>query len=105
MRQAAPTRRSVRFGAFEVDLQAGELRKSGIKLKLQEQPFRVLALLKCRYQCWNNPLISKLCQCPNYLLPGIAALCGFQKYGYRLRGAYVSKRISRHFSAQPMIIF
>ena len=37
--------RRVRFGAFEADLQAGELRKSGIKIRLQDQPFRVLALL------------------------------------------------------------
>ena len=35
----------VRFGVFELDLRAGELRKSGIKLRLQEQPFQVLALL------------------------------------------------------------
>jgi len=30
---------------FEVDLAAGELRKSGMKLRLQEQPFQVLAVL------------------------------------------------------------
>ena len=35
----------VRFGVFEVDLKAGELRKQGVKLKLQEQPFRVLTTL------------------------------------------------------------
>jgi cholera toxin transcriptional activator len=34
-----------RFGVFEVDLNAGELRKSGLKLRLQGQPFQVLALL------------------------------------------------------------
>jgi cholera toxin transcriptional activator len=34
-----------RFGVFELDLDAGELRKSGVKLRLQEQPFQVLALL------------------------------------------------------------
>lgn len=34
-----------RFGVFELDLQAGELRRSGIKVKLQEQPFQVLSLL------------------------------------------------------------
>lgn len=34
-----------RFGVFEVDLRAGELRKSGVKLRLQGQPFQVLALL------------------------------------------------------------
>lgn len=35
----------VRFGAFEVDLRAGELRKSGRKIKLTGQPFAVLAIL------------------------------------------------------------
>ena len=34
-----------RFGAFEVDLRAGELYKHGIRLKLQDQPFQVLAVL------------------------------------------------------------
>src|SRR5256714_2605851 len=38
-------RRRVRFGAFEVDLVAGELFKQGIKTRVQQQPFRVLALL------------------------------------------------------------
>jgi cholera toxin transcriptional activator len=37
--------RIVRFGVFELDLAAGELRKNGAKLRLQEQPFQVLALL------------------------------------------------------------
>jgi TolB-like protein/DNA-binding winged helix-turn-helix (wHTH) protein/Tfp pilus assembly protein PilF len=34
-----------RFGLFEVDLQAGELRKKGQKVRLQEQPFQILAAL------------------------------------------------------------
>lgn len=34
-----------RFGVFEVDHSAGELRKSGVRLRLQGQPFQVLALL------------------------------------------------------------
>ena len=37
--------RAVRFGVFELDLRAGELRKSGVKIRLQEQPFQVLAAL------------------------------------------------------------
>src|SRR5215510_5067508 len=37
--------RVVRFSTFEVNLQTGELRKQGQKLKLQEQPFQVLAAL------------------------------------------------------------
>jgi TolB-like protein/DNA-binding winged helix-turn-helix (wHTH) protein len=35
----------IRFGVFEVDLRAGELRRKGLQVKLQEQPFRVLSML------------------------------------------------------------
>lgn len=38
-------RRLVRFGVFELDLSAGELRKNGVKLRLQGQPFQVLTVL------------------------------------------------------------
>ncbi len=37
--------RLLRFGVFEVDLAAGELRKNGPRIRLQEQPFQVLAAL------------------------------------------------------------
>jgi DNA-binding winged helix-turn-helix (wHTH) protein/tetratricopeptide (TPR) repeat protein len=42
---APPQTRNVRFGGFQVDLRSGELHKHSIRLKLQDQPFRVLALL------------------------------------------------------------
>ena len=35
----------LRFGVFEVDLAAGELRKNGARIRLQEQPFQVLTTL------------------------------------------------------------
>ena len=35
----------VRFGVFEVDLQTEELYKSGMRVKIQNQPFKVLTLL------------------------------------------------------------
>jgi TolB-like protein/DNA-binding winged helix-turn-helix (wHTH) protein len=35
----------VRFGLFEADLHAGELRKDGTRIRLQEQPFQVLTVL------------------------------------------------------------
>lgn len=35
----------IRFGIFEVDLHAGELRRQGVKVKLQQQPFELLAML------------------------------------------------------------
>src|SRR6201987_1108027 len=37
--------RRVRFGAFEADVQTGELRKDGVKLKFSGHPFQVLAIL------------------------------------------------------------
>jgi DNA-binding winged helix-turn-helix (wHTH) protein len=40
-----PSPSLIRFGIFEVDLEARELRKRGIKIKMQDQPFQVLAIL------------------------------------------------------------
>jgi serine/threonine protein kinase len=37
-----------RFGPYQVNLTTGELRKHGIRLKLQDQPFQILALLLAR---------------------------------------------------------
>ena len=34
-----------RFGVFELDLQAGELHRNGLKVKLQDQPYQLLAFL------------------------------------------------------------
>ena len=45
MADLTQTAHIVRFGLFEVDLQAGELRKSGLKIRLQEQPFQILGAL------------------------------------------------------------
>jgi len=45
MRQANDASGRLRFGVFEVDLRAGELTKRGLRVRLQEQPFRVLAML------------------------------------------------------------
>jgi TolB-like protein/DNA-binding winged helix-turn-helix (wHTH) protein/Flp pilus assembly protein TadD len=35
----------LRFGVFELDVRAGELRKNGVRVRLQEQPFQVLSVL------------------------------------------------------------
>jgi Tol biopolymer transport system component/DNA-binding winged helix-turn-helix (wHTH) protein len=43
--QPETTSRVFRFGLFELDLIARELRKSGIRIKLQEQPFLILEML------------------------------------------------------------
>jgi cholera toxin transcriptional activator len=43
--QASTAGRIYRFGVFEVNPAAGELRKSGVRIRLQEQPFQVLLSL------------------------------------------------------------
>ena len=35
----------LRFGTYEVDLHAGELRKGGIRIKVQQQPLKLLEIL------------------------------------------------------------
>ncbi len=45
MKEAGALGRIVCFGPFEVNLQARELRKCGVRLKLHEKPFQILELL------------------------------------------------------------
>jgi TolB-like protein/Tfp pilus assembly protein PilF len=45
MEEIRPSHGIVRFGAFELDFRASELRKKGTKIKLQEQPFQILQVL------------------------------------------------------------
>lgn len=45
MSDPSPLPRIVRFGAYQCDLSAGELHKNGIKVKLSDQPFRLLTIL------------------------------------------------------------
>ena len=45
MKDFAHSRNVARFGVFEVNLQSGETRKSGIQIKLQGQPYQILAML------------------------------------------------------------
>jgi DNA-binding response OmpR family regulator len=57
--------RVIHFGLFEVDLHELELHKSGIRIKLQEQPFQVLAMLLERpgQTVTREELRQKLCKC------------------------------------------
>ncbi|HEX5422791.1 MAG TPA: winged helix-turn-helix domain-containing protein [Candidatus Acidoferrales bacterium] len=45
MNESSPVRRMLRFGIYQCDLSTRELYKSGIKIKLADQPFRLLAVL------------------------------------------------------------
>jgi eukaryotic-like serine/threonine-protein kinase len=60
--------RFFRFGPFELNVRAGELRKHGIRIKLREQPIRILVMLlehpgevvlrdEIRFQLWPNNTI------------------------------------------------
>ncbi len=46
--QAAQTGAVIRFGVFEADVRSGELRKNGVKVKIQDLPFRALKLMLSR---------------------------------------------------------
>ena len=48
VKQVKSSAEVIRFGVFEVDTVTGELRKHGLRIKLQEQPFQVLSLLLAR---------------------------------------------------------
>src|SRR6202162_2890680 len=45
MQDSPSSSQTIRFGAFEVDLRTGELRKQGDRIRLQEQPFQILTML------------------------------------------------------------
>ena len=45
MSDPAVNPKSLRFGLFELNLVARELRKSGVWIKLQDQPFQIWAML------------------------------------------------------------
>ena len=48
MPEPVPAERTLQFGAFQLNVATGELRKSGVKLRLRPQPAKALALLASR---------------------------------------------------------
>lgn len=67
--QVSPTQPPIRFGLFDVNLKTGELRNSGVRIHLQEQPFAVLAMLlehpgeivtreELRQRLWTNEFVE-----------------------------------------------
>jgi TolB-like protein len=45
VKDAPKSSATIRFGSFELDPRSGELRKQGMKIRLQEQPFQVLRVM------------------------------------------------------------
>jgi Tol biopolymer transport system component/DNA-binding winged helix-turn-helix (wHTH) protein len=64
----APAPSKIRFGLFEANLETGELRKSGTRIRIQAQPFRILSMLlerpgevvtreEIQHRLWGNDTI------------------------------------------------
>jgi DNA-binding winged helix-turn-helix (wHTH) protein/Tfp pilus assembly protein PilF len=64
MSLASESQPVVRFGVFEADLRADELRKNGVRIKIQDLPFRALKLLLSR----PNEIVTRD-EFRNYLWP------------------------------------
>lgn len=101
--------KGLRFGAFELDLESAELWKSGARVKLQLQPFRVLALLaghpgrlltreEIQKEVWADGTFVDFEQALNFCIRQIRAALGDQaatpryietlpRRGYRFIGA------------------
>ncbi len=91
----------VHFGSFEVNLESGELRKSGVRIRLQQQPLKVLeALLKrpgqivtredLRTCVWPKGAIASLRQCKTNQPQQKPALVRGRRMGRRMRSAAVN---------------
>ena len=81
--------RGLRFGAFEIDLDSAELWKAGARVKLQLQPFRVLALLasqpgrlltreEIQREVWSDGTYVDFEQALNFCIRQIRAALGDQ---------------------------
>jgi Tol biopolymer transport system component/DNA-binding winged helix-turn-helix (wHTH) protein len=114
MRPSATSAPTVRFGVFEVDLVAGELRKQGVKVRLQGQPFEVLRRLletpgelvtreDLRKRLWSNDTFVDFDQGLNNSIQRIREVLGdsaqtpryvetIPKRGYRFVGPVASSR-------------
>ncbi len=82
-----PSRTILNFGLFELDLQTQQLRKSGVPLRIQPQPFKVLAVLassvgrivtreELRRELWGTQTFVDFEQGLNYCIRQIRTVLG-----------------------------
>ncbi len=117
------TPRVVRFGAFEVDLRTRELRKHGLKIKLQEKPYQVLAALlrnpgelvtreELRRELWPadtfvdfdtslNAAVNKLREALGDSAESSRYIETLPRLGYRFMAAVDGTRVSPAVSPEP----
>src|ERR1700722_7674356 len=81
-----PAATLLRFGAFEADVQTGELRKQGKRVRLQDQPFQLLVMLletpgqvvtrdELRNKLWSQTTVD-FCHCLNKAISKIREALG-----------------------------
>src|SRR5580658_3627742 len=77
----------VRFGTFEVALQSGELRKAGVKIRVQQQPMKLLEILlerpgevitreELRSRVWANESFGDFDQAVNIAIAKLRSALG-----------------------------
>jgi len=77
----------VRFGTYEVSLQSGELRKSGVKIRVQQQPMKLLEILlerpgdvvtreELRSRIWANESFGDFDQAVNIAIAKLRSALG-----------------------------
>src|SRR5271170_8114163 len=77
----------VRFGTYEVSLQSGEVRKSGLRIKVQQQPMKLLEILlerpgevvtreELRGRIWTNESFGDFDQAVNIAIAKLRSALG-----------------------------
>ena len=77
----------VRFGSYEIALQSGELRKAGVRIRVQQQPLRLLEILlerpgevvtreELRSQIWPNESFGDFDQAVNVAIAKLRGALG-----------------------------
>jgi DNA-binding winged helix-turn-helix (wHTH) protein len=77
----------VRFGTYELSLQSGEVRKAGVRIRVQQQPFKVLEVLlehpgeavtreELRSRVWPNESFGDFDQAVNIAIAKLRSALG-----------------------------
>jgi DNA-binding winged helix-turn-helix (wHTH) protein len=107
--------RIIRFGEFELDVRAAELRRDGQRIRLQEQPYRILTMLlerpgevvlreEIRRHLWPNDTVVEISHGINAAVLRLREALGesaenprhietVARRGYRLRGAAMAEPV------------
>ena len=119
--QASPL--VVHFGVFEADLRAGELRRNGAKVRIQDLPFRALALLlsrphevvtreELRQELWRDGVFVDFDRSISTAIKRLRDALGdsadnpifietIERRGYRWIGPVQDRELSAEAAAQP----